>query len=273
MTLPEILELRLRAYYGSRRLSKCGASDFTIFRHDLFDFEDKETTESGQTFNVIRRRDPAFYNRSFAKIFFEDVIQLIASIFRVIILVPLALTLAGIGAIVRAGRLYFGSSLQKRELEICRVHFDDYKHLGKTAREWQTKVSKKQDKFRDKFPLGQRSEQEDDLLLDSNIICKLIAQCMENPEETSSLYKKVRICQDIALHAIQGIMLEGIENLQTVSGQSLGIYIKVAHLATHPDNLRTSINAGSILKSKGVERLWSPTQHIGVYVGTSLEYI
>ena len=46
-------------------------------------------------------------------------------------------------------------------------------------------------------------------------------------------------------------MLEGEEDLQTVSGQNLGHHLKIAHLATNPDNIRAAINSEVFSRVEG----------------------
>lgn len=137
----------------------------------------------------------------------------------------------------------------KRELKVTELASDEetLKKIAKVARQWQ-------DLAREKLPKCDSTWLP--VMDDLRTISKLIAECMERPEETAWIWNKIIVCEDVALKEIQAIALV------------CDVYprmVKIAHIATHPRNVRSSVN----LNDRETTRVEGAAKAIVNYLVTS----
>ncbi len=129
--------------------------------------------------------------------------------------------------------------LPKRELKISELSINNenlYK-ISNVAREWQCISS--QNRLKCESASYQKFE-------DSRRISMLTAECMEQPNETAQIWNRILICKDAAQDEIQAIAL--------VFAQQNQPQLKIAHLVTHPRNIRSNINKNEWTRVEGAGR-------------------
>ncbi len=121
----------------------------------------------------------------------------------------------------------------KRTLSIKQITVEEYPNLGKIMREWQRVAGEKS---------NQSSKDKIELFQDCGIISKLVAQCFECPNETRGrVFNEAYLCKD-SLNLDQGIILLKEDAFQ----------VKIAHLVTHPQNIRSFANIEEFERAEGV---------------------
>ena len=125
----------------------------------------------------------------------------------------------------------------KRELTVSEVspNPEMLKKIGQVARYWQQLACEKKSKA---------SGSSKEIFSDSATVSKLIAQCMERPKETTRIWNKIYICEDVALKGIQAIALVYASYFE----------LKISHMATHPQNIRSSVNQMETTRVEGAAR-------------------
>ncbi len=117
--------------------------------------------------------------------------------------------------------------------------------VGRVARVWQRLAMSKSRGV---------SGVEKDIFLDVELISKLIAQCMENPLETSWIWNAVFVCKDETLDEIQAIALidmEAVSDSRTGACRDRFSKMTISHIVTHPRNVRAEINVSETTRVEG----------------------
>ena len=123
----------------------------------------------------------------------------------------------------------------KRELYVSELvpNNETPKKIGTVVREWQM--------------IAYHKKMEADSFLSEMIfhdlarIARLIAECMQSPEETTSIWNQIFICEDVALKEIQAIALVRLFDVE----------LKLSHIVTHPRNVRSKVNQNETMRVEG----------------------
>lgn len=180
-------------------------------------------------------------------------IEIVLKIVSYVLLFPITLTLLAIDLILHSKRRFTiivstpvqptpltpipEISLQpKRELSVSKLapNAETLEKIATVSRQWQSLAYKKWAEI----DSGCSSEK---IMYDLQTISKLIAECMEKPKETASIWNEVYICEDIALKEIQAIALTHNSPYQ----------LWIAHMATHPQNVRSAVNKEETTRVEG----------------------
>jgi Acetyltransferase (GNAT) family len=232
MTSRQIVEFQIR---------DDNRSDRSLFRYDQFKSKfEYDAKEHHCIYTVSLQRDPAYRHYSFKRILLTDkawgIAKTIFWIAIAILTLPLTLPCAILGGVVRAGRICCGPSLQKRKLfvtvepacaSVC-------SQIAPIAQRWQDEAFAKKE-------VAENAHVKE-IFSYSTLINRLIKECMKEWEECAWIYDTIFLCRDKALNELQAIALTKKTELISKSRGSLGNHLKIAHLATNPSNIRSSLN-------------------------------
>lgn len=230
---------------GAFRIRDNGKSDLRFFKYDTFKVSDYHDL----SYNIERVREPAYKNHSFKRILIveatKNIVKVIYHFVLNLLFLPIILPLALIGSFINSVRICFGTSTLKRTLIIEQIALEksNFEKIGKTAREWQNNAIKKK---------SGSINNEKNIFDDSSTISKLIAECMEKPAETAHLYNRITAVKDRTLNIHQSISVTK-ENYEicSYSGSYLGKYIKIVHIVTNPNNVRSKVNNREYTRVEG----------------------
>ena len=207
-----------------------GHSDYVLFQHDRFEWRDDL---------LLRERDPAYAGHSYERILCVEAVVctaravawLAVSVLTLVVTVPLAAVGAGVNG------LFFccGSNAFKRPLKVTELQSAIpvvKQSVAQIARDWQQLSWTKNLSCRDGA-----SEQ----FQDAATVSKLIAQCMEHPDQTKWIWDRVFVCSAVPSSRMQGLLL---------TKESWG-ELKIAHIVTHPGNIRSAVNAEDYTRVEG----------------------
>lgn len=215
-------------------------SERFVFKHDILRTGDGPNAQLPYLVKI--ERDPQYKNHSYMRILLsecaERAVKLVAEIALNILMFPVALVAGAIGVCVRGVALAVRSSPQKRAVKVEQLPLGDptYEKVRKIAREWQKRASQKNN-----------NPDYDPILSDSYTINKLIAQCVELPKECAWIYDEVFLCRDEALGLPQAIALTKKESRNLENGR----FVKIAHIATNPNNIRSKVNESELTRIEG----------------------
>ncbi|MBA3958259.1 MAG: GNAT family N-acetyltransferase [Parachlamydiaceae bacterium] len=169
--------------------------------------------------------------------------SLIALVSLGVVTSPVTIPSAIVGMALKTS-IYFCA---KRTLSIRIIDPKDFPKMAAVARKWQSiahdKVAAtyKQKQAETKEQASVTSVQKE-IFEDCARISKLVAQCFEGPKDClGRVFHEAYVCRD-NFGVDQGIILTRID-----SGN-----IKIAHLVTHPHNVRSSLNHQELEKVSGV---------------------
>jgi hypothetical protein len=205
---------------------KIKAIDSTSERICLRGLKFKSLVLGNRLFSVICTQDEQAItgttpSRILARAFFVSAARLTGEVALAILCFPIAVVGGAVKAISFATH-----SLNRPTLHVEVVESREWASLGKVARAWQKLASEKQ-KLRDSEVLFQSDAR----------IAKLVAECMESPRECSFIFDRALVCRDTQSR-IQAIALT--HNYEAISDH--GTFLKIAHLVTHPHNIRSKAN-------------------------------
>ena len=149
---------------------------------------------------------------------------------------PLIVASAIAGATVKAGALLYGYNPAKRIFGICKISADTFPEVAKTALAWNQLAIVKQQSA---------SAVDTDMFFSSITITQLIADCFTYAKDCiPRVYEKAIACYDIddptnAFHAI-ALIKDDRRSLFYLDRDKR--YLKIAHIATHPINIRSVVN-------------------------------
>ncbi|MDB6081111.1 MAG: hypothetical protein JWO53_383, partial [Chlamydiia bacterium] len=163
--------------------------------------------------------------------FYCSVVDLIKQIAWLILLSPCAL----IGLTVKSASFSFKDPLFIRPLKIEELQHDQYPFFAKLARGWQKEAAEKHKEALVNDP-GKAAHFEK-----GSLISRLIAECLEQPLQCSEIFDRLLVVKDDE-QRIQAIALTKKEGPLFSNPEYVRDYLKLAHIVTHPHNIRSSIN-------------------------------
>lgn len=221
----------------SLKILESGNSDRPLFKYRTFKVEHKS-----DTYQVSFSSSKA---RSYASILLEESLKALAKTIVCIALSILCLPMTLVGLSIRLAANLFQKPAVNRPLKVEQVSQDSpfFQNVGKIAREWQKLAQQKKAQL--------ESKDASSIFENSVRINKLIAECIEQPDNCWWLYDKILICRDKALNEPQAIALFKSANIVTQSGKKIGSQYKITHLVTHPKNIQSKVNADEYTKVRG----------------------
>ncbi len=218
-------------------INKDGTSDSLFFKHDTFEVT---ALPGGKSYEVIRRRDPAFQNHSYRRILFNEtvsrIIKSIGWIALAILVIPFLLPVGAIAlcqkaADLRTRRLHCQRPLIVEELPLNKK---EYQQVADIAHLWEREGGARKTQIADKT--------EKEVFASTESVCRALASCLENSKESKPYFDSMYICSDVEHKRPQAIALTKTTAIWKRSRKKLGNYLKLSYLASNPDNIRSKLN-------------------------------
>lgn len=147
-----------------------------------------------------------------------------------IVTAPLTVPAALLGMAIKVSQ--YGCS--KRSLSVLPIDRKDYFQIAEVAKKWEEVALSKSNKMSPSF-------NSDNIFSECAKISRLIHQCLTNRSSYGTIFDEAYVCKD-NWGVAQGIILLRNDFRQ----------LKIAHLVTHPHNIRSPLNANELEKIQGV---------------------
>ena len=145
---------------------------------------------------------------------------------------PIIAPLFAIGCVIKSIQYQYHIVPSAPFLHVIVLEPDQYRQLAVEARNWQ-RIAQEKSKV--------ASEQQKLFAMAANI-STLIAECLENPPRCSAVFDRLLVCKDEKQN-LQAIALTHAKEPSITDPNHAGSYLKLAHIVTHPKNIRSIINA------------------------------